>query len=87
MAILKKLFGGKETMKEEEKEAKAVKSGRISPKQYAKGEKMEGEKSSTKTLKKKADKMKSGKLSPTSYAKQEVKDKMPKFPVTKKGKK
>lgn len=38
----KKLFGGKETYKEELAEAKAIKSGKISPKQYAKGE--EGEK-------------------------------------------
>lgn len=34
----KKLFGGKETYGEELKEAKAIKSGRISPQQYAKGE-------------------------------------------------
>ena len=73
MAILKKLFAGKETATEEKNEAKAVKSGKISPKQYAKGEKSEGEKASTKTLEKKADKMKSGKLTPAAYAKQETK--------------
>lgn len=36
------LFKGKETMAEELKEAKAIKSGKISPMQYAKGEKSEG---------------------------------------------
>jgi hypothetical protein len=38
----KGLFGGKESMKEELKEAKAIKSGKITPMQYAKGEKSEG---------------------------------------------
>lgn len=37
----KKLFGGKESMKEELAEAKAIKSGKITPMQYAKGEKSE----------------------------------------------
>ena len=41
---LKKLFKGKETYGEELKEAKAIKSGKISPQEYAKGEKMEGHK-------------------------------------------
>lgn len=41
---MKKLFGGKETYSEELKEAKAIKSGKITPEQYAKGEKMEGHK-------------------------------------------
>lgn len=40
----KKLFGGKETFKEELNEAKAIKSGKISPIQYAKGEESEKEK-------------------------------------------
>jgi hypothetical protein len=39
---LKKLFKGKDTYGEELKEAKAIKSGKITPKEYAKGEKMEG---------------------------------------------
>jgi hypothetical protein len=43
-ADLKKLFHGKETKGEELKEAKAIKSGKISPKQYAMGEKMEEKK-------------------------------------------
>lgn len=38
---LKKLFRGKDTVGEELKEAKAIKSGKITPMQYAKGEKME----------------------------------------------
>lgn len=41
MANLKKLFKGKDTKAEELKEAKAIKSGKISPEQYAKGEEME----------------------------------------------
>ena len=41
---LKSLFKGKETYAEEMKEAKALKSGKISMKEYAKGEKMEGHK-------------------------------------------
>ena len=39
----KKLFGGKESYKEELAEAKAIKSGKITPQQYARGEKSEGE--------------------------------------------
>jgi hypothetical protein len=37
----KPMFGGKETYSEELREAKAIKSGKISPQQYAKGEKSE----------------------------------------------
>lgn len=40
--MAKKLFGGKETYKEELAEAKAIKSGKITPEQYAKGEQSEG---------------------------------------------
>ena len=40
--IVGKLFKGKETYKEELDEAKAIKSGKITPQQYAKGEKSEG---------------------------------------------
>ena len=39
----KKLFGGKESYKEELAEAKAIKSGKLTPEQYAKGEKSEKE--------------------------------------------
>jgi hypothetical protein len=38
----KSLFKGKESMGEELKEAKAIKSGKMTPMQYAKGEKSEG---------------------------------------------
>ena len=38
---LKKMFKGKESVGEELKEAKAIKSGKISPMQYAKGEQSE----------------------------------------------
>ena len=38
----KKMFGGKESFKEELTEAKAIKSGKITPQQYARGEKSEG---------------------------------------------
>ena len=39
--MAKKLFGGKETYGEELKEAKAIKSGKITPQQYARGEQKE----------------------------------------------
>lgn len=38
---LKKMFKGKESQSEELKEARAIKSGKITPEEYAKGEKME----------------------------------------------
>ena len=41
--VMKKLFKGKESYAEELKEAKAIKSGKITPQQYAGGEKMEDE--------------------------------------------
>jgi hypothetical protein len=42
MATKGKLFGGKETYSEEMKEGRALKSGKLSLKDYAKGEKAEG---------------------------------------------
>lgn len=65
MAALKALFKGKDTKKEEVREAKAVRGGKITPAQYIKGEKREGEKASMSTAKK----LKSGALSPAAYAK------------------
>ena len=65
---LKNLFKGKESKQEEMKEAKSLKSGMISKKQYVQGEKGEGEKASTKSLMKTASKIKSGKETPTAYA-------------------
>jgi len=44
VANLKKLFKGKDTYSEELKEGKAIKSGKLTPQQYAKGEKMEDSK-------------------------------------------
>ena len=62
---MKKMFGGKETKAEEMKEAKALKSGKISPRQYVAGEKSEGHGAGAA---KKASAIKSGKLSPAKYA-------------------
>lgn len=62
-------FKGRDDMKEEVKEAKAVKAGKITPKQYAKGEKSEGEKAPAKKLVQTAKKIQSGKMTPTQYAK------------------
>lgn len=67
-----KLFSGKDNRAEEMAEAKALKSGRISSKQYAAGEKKEGHgKGAASTAKA----IKSGKLSPGMYAKREAKKK------------
>ena len=60
-----KMFKGKETPKEEMKEAKAVKSGKISVAQYAKGEASEGH---GKGAKAKGMALKSGKMSAKAYA-------------------
>jgi len=66
----KSLFGGKETYSEELKEAKALRSGKISPREFVKGEKSEGheEENSSKLAKS----IKSGKMSPSAYAKMEA---------------
>ena len=66
--MAKKLFGGKETYKEELAEAKAVKSGRISPAGFARGEKSEGYKDEEKNIAKMGKDIKSGKVSPEAYA-------------------
>lgn len=75
---LKKLFKGKETPAEEMKEAKAVKSGKITPREFAKGEKMEGHKGEEKGALKTAMAIKSGKMSPSAYVKSEKEDMMAK---------
>jgi hypothetical protein len=62
-----KIFKGKETKAEEMKEAKAVKSGKISVAQYVKGEKSEGP-GEGKGAKAKGMALKSGKLSAKAYA-------------------
>lgn len=62
--MAKKLFGGKDNKQEELREARAVKSGKVSPAQYVKGEKSEGHTGSKKT----AMAIKSGALPPAKYA-------------------
>ena len=62
---MKKMFGGKETKAEEMKEAKALKSGRISKQQYVAGEKSEGHGAGAA---KKAAAIKSGRVTPKAYA-------------------
>lgn len=71
--MAKKLFGGKETYAEELKEAKALKSGKISARGFARGEKSEGHKGEE-SFAKTAKKIKSGKMSPSAYAKMETKE-------------
>lgn len=71
--MAKKLFGGKESYAEEKKEAEALKSGKISTKQYIAGEKSEGHKEENTA--KQARAIKSGKMSPTAYAKSEKAEK------------
>ena len=69
-----KLFGGKETYAEELKEAKALKSGKISEKQFVRGEKAEGHKGEEPNPSKLAREIKTGRKSPTQYAKEEAKE-------------
>ena len=70
--MAKKIFGGKETYAEEMKEAKALKSGKISERGFVKGEKSEGHKEENSASL--ARKIKSGKMSPEAYAKMESKE-------------
>jgi hypothetical protein len=69
------LFKGKETYGEELKEAKALKSGKISPKQFVKGEKSEGHKDKEENPSLIAKEIKSGAMSPKQYASVESKEK------------
>lgn len=66
-----KMFSGKEDPAEEMAEAKAVRSGKLSPKQYAAKEKAEGHKTSSSALEAKGKKLASGALSPQQYASEE----------------
>jgi len=68
------LFKGKETYSEELSEAKAVKSGKVSPKAFAKAEKAEGYGHEEKGALKTAQKIKAGKMSPKAYASAEAKE-------------
>ena len=73
MLMAKKLFGGKETYGEELKEAKALKSGKISRAGFVKGEKAEGHKEEENPSLI-AKEIKSGTLSPQQYASVESKE-------------
>lgn len=66
-----KMFGGKEPRAEEMQEAKALRSGKMSTKQYMRGEKSEGHKEEP-GMAKTARAIKSGKMSPAAYAKMET---------------
>lgn len=71
--LMKRLFRGVDTPAEEKAEARAVRSGKISPKQYVAGEKSEGETEPGMMARAKA--LKSGKMSPAAYAKHEATEK------------
>lgn len=64
------LFKGKETPAEEKAEARALKAGKISPKQYVAGEAKEGHGAGAAS---KAKAIKSGKLTPAAYAQEHSK--------------
>lgn len=63
-----KPFKGKDDKAEELAEGRAVRAGKVSPKQYAAKEKAEGEKASKSSLMAKGQKLSSGKMSPSQYA-------------------
>ena len=71
--MAKKLFGGKETYGEELKEAKSLKSGKISPSGFVKGEKSEGNKDEENPALL-AKEIKTGAMSPKQYASVESKE-------------
>ena len=68
--MAKKLFNGKETRAEEMAEAKALRSGAISKKQYIAGEKSEGHKD-MRDVRGNANAIASGRMSPAQYAAEE----------------
>lgn len=63
-----KAFGGKQTAAEERKEAAMVRSGKVTPAQYARREKAEGDKKPMSSLKSTGQKLASGKMSASQYA-------------------
>ena len=90
--MMGKLFGSKESYNEEFGEAKAVAKRKITPAQFARGEKSEGHKGEEKGARQTAEKIRSGKISPADYAKSETtgekkmaKGGMSGFPVKRKG--
>lgn len=62
-----KPFQGKQTKKEEMAEAKAVRSGKVSPAQYAAREKAEGDTKSKSALMARGKALASGKMSASAY--------------------
>ena len=65
---MNKAFKGKQTAAEEKAEAKMVRSGKMTPAQYARAEKAEGDTQSTKSLEARGKQLASGKLSADKYA-------------------
>lgn len=63
-----KAFAGKQTPAEERKEAAMVRSGRMSPAQYARAEKKEGDAKSIASLKGRGRALASGKMTAAQYA-------------------
>ena len=61
-------FKGKQTKAEEMAEAKAVRSGRVTPAQYARREKSEGDSSPPERLRAIGQKLATGKMSAAKYA-------------------
>ena len=90
--MMGKLFGSKESYNEEFGEAKAVAKRKITPSQFARGEKSEGHKGEEKGARQTAEKIRSGKISPADYARKEsmgekkmAKGGMSGFPIKRKG--
>ncbi len=63
-----KAFKGKQSAAEEKAEAKMVRSGKMTPAQYARAEKAEGDTASTKSLEARGQQLASGKMSAEQYA-------------------
>lgn len=63
-----KMFGGKESKSEERSEARAVRSGKVSPAEYARREKAEGDSKSMGALKARGSALASGRMSADRYA-------------------
>lgn len=63
-----KAFGGKQTSAEERKEAAMVRSGKVTPAQYARREKAEGDSKPMPALKSTGQKLASGKMTASQYA-------------------
>jgi hypothetical protein len=61
-------FKGKQTKAEEMKEAKMVRTGKVSPAQYAKREKAEGNPKSMKSLRSDGKALATGKMTAGQYA-------------------